>query len=210
VVRHPLIASLQAPCLLSPARTSRLQRGAEGNAFCPLPHCWGTEQGVALLVGLHGAGYGEPIVVAVDLHWPQDPGFSAGRISAAPASSSQTQGSRWSRLPAPGAVVSVRCPIASIGGLSCLANRTAFSRVFTLLRHLQDAAQQPHQAQKHNPTQPILPLPRIPGCQQLPDRPVHRPAEVKILLDPDGWANLVAAGFQAPVKCRAWRPESAA
>jgi len=96
--------------------------------LAPLPPGGLAERAAALLGRLHGACYGDPAAVALDLDWLERQGFLA-RLGPAVAAAPQP----WQPVqPPPWPAGSPRPP----GGLSRLADRDAFGRVFTLLRHL--------------------------------------------------------------------------
>jgi hypothetical protein len=96
--------------------------------LAPLPPGGLAERAAALLGRLHGACYGDPAAVALDLDWLERQGFLA-RLGPAVAAAPRP----WQPVqPPPWPAGSPRPP----GGLSRLADRDAFGRVFTLLRHL--------------------------------------------------------------------------
>jgi predicted kinase len=102
--------------------------GEMEDLLAPLPPGGLAERAAALLGRLHGACYGDPAAVALDLDWLERQGFLA-RLDPAVAAAPRP----WQPVqPPPWPAGSLRPP----GGLSRLADRDAFGRVFTLLRHL--------------------------------------------------------------------------
>ena len=96
--------------------------------FAPLPPGGLAERAAALLGRLHGACYADPAAVALDLNWLEHQGFLAQvdpTEAAAPRPWQPVEPPPWPKGRA-----------RPVGGLSRLADRDAFGRVFTLLRHL--------------------------------------------------------------------------
>ena len=94
----------------------------------PLPPGGLAERAAALLGRLYGACYADPAAMALDLNWVESQGFLAQvdpTEDAAPRP--------WQPVEPPPRPDAMPRPA---GGLSRLADRDAFARVFTLLRHL--------------------------------------------------------------------------
>jgi predicted kinase len=99
-----------------------------------LPPCALAERAAALLGRLHGACYGDPAAVALDLQWLEQQGFLVPLppTGSTPAPVGAPPGPWQPVVPPPWPSERPR----PLGGLSRLGDKEAFARVFTLLRHL--------------------------------------------------------------------------
>ncbi|MFM7285967.1 MAG: AAA family ATPase [Cyanobium sp.] len=122
--RNPKLTATSAD---RPAACSPPIEGLE-EPLAPLPPGGLAERAAALLGRLHGACYGDPLAVAMDLIWLEREGFLAPlerRAAALPPPRAPVEPPPWpAGRPGP------------VGGVARLADREVFSQVFTLLRHL--------------------------------------------------------------------------